>query len=1331
MGQIDPNTQRWGTGDGRNAADVSQREGDGVLVEAQLKRRLRRDARSVDALCGLAGIYMRRGWLDEALRLVRAALEHTQDSAHVWGLLTQVLLACGRLREAEESIRKSLRIDPDNAQCWIGLASVNNRLLRPHAALEAYQQAGRLDPAIPLLHLSIGHVLKTLGRRADCERVYHECIARESASGEAYWSLADLKNYVFSATEVKAMTALVAAGTGGDANLARLHFALGRAYEQRGDSARAFAHYDRGNRLRRVGAPFDYGAFEAKCRRIATSFDRSFFEVTRGAGHRDGAPIFIVGMPRSGSTLVEQILASHSCVEGTMELPNVLNYVREFEHLGVCRDAYPESARSAPRAVFETLGRRYIEETRPLRSGRARFIDKMPNNFAHIGLIHAALPQATIIDVRRHPMDACFSCFKQHFAAGQAFSYDLEGLGHYYRQYLGLMDHWDAVLPGKVLHLTYEDLVRAPEEAIRLLLAHCGLPFERGCLDFHLTQRPIRTASSEQVRQPLYAAGIGYWRRFEQHLEPLRRSLGDCLDRFPEEATQTRWCGRATRPSRQSSRRKSAVGLAVAAITYAGCTSRVAVATGPADVLPEVVVTARKRSENLEDVPQNIDVLSSQDLENEDVVKIEDFATLAPSISLISTGPGGQRLFIRGASDGSDANFGHSNLSTTGFMVDDLSFSYYGHVPDLHLFDIERIEILNGPQGTLFGPGALSGAVRIITKKPDPRALEAAVEVEGAQITAGGNNSSYEGYLNIPLIEGTTALRVSAYEVRDGGYIDNVLATRQWINGVTSSNANWAGRKQNTRDVLGGRISLQHALSEAWLLRITAYYQRQRYRGSWDEDPTNVGARALRRFSPQGGYNYGRFLELHAEGDVGIGDLIYAGGYSSQVSSRLYDFSDYAQYSAYASFIQPNTCVTDPSSGPGDHGCKVPYMYGEVGAGIERWSNELRLQSKPRGRAHWTIGAYWEKTRDPYHGFEHLPNINFNGEPAQSLLADSGATPLAEEFYSTFATSRYLQTSEFADLTVDLSKRWSIEAGIEHFHSTSSDSTHWAAYFFQPKTPAYYSASSDSTNFKAGVSYRPGDRALVYFAFAQGFRDGGFNYIAADFPDPTIPRYFRPDTLNNFELGWKSQYFQGRLRWDGALYYMPWKDYQVGVSVPGPPFNFDANVGDARIYGIESTLEWRPLAGLRLAVTADYNNATLRSDSFQNPSFSAVPGERLPEAPALNFNAIGRYEWNLRAAVRLFAQLDVAYKGSMWNDLRIDVRSLQPAYSIGNLRLGASRPDGTWQAEAFISNLGNSNAVLFVNATGYDTYPGVSNPVVAVPPRTFGLRLRYRWGGTY
>ena len=1320
MTQVDRHRHdRW-------AADPSRRVAHEGLREARLKRRLRRDDRSVDALCGLAAIYLQRGYLEEAVRLLRHALKQTGDSARVWGLLTQGLLARGRLLEAQESNQQALRVEPGNPQHWVALASINNRLLRPEAALAAYRQAELLDPQLPLLHLSIGHVLKTLGRRSECERVYRECIAREPASGEAYWSLADLKNYAFSAAEVEAMSALVAAGAGSEANLARLHFALGRAYELRGDARRAFEHYGRGNRLRRTQAPFDIAAFESRCRRITACFDRAFFAAADGAGHADPAPIFIVGMPRSGSTLVEQILASHSCVEGTMELPNVLNYVREFDSLSASRDAYPESASAAPGAVFAALGRRYIEETLPLRSGRVRFIDKMPNNFAHVGLIHAMLPRATIIDVRRHPMDACFSCFKQHFAAGQAFSYDLEELGRYYRQYLSVMDHWDAVLPGKVLHVAYEELVRTPEPVIRSLLAHCGLPYEGACLDFHLTQRPVRTSSSEQVRQPLYASGVGHWRRFEAQLVPLRRSLGDCLDRFPEADSGCRRGEDRSAPRRPLGR-KSAVGLAVAAITYGECSSQAAVAAEPADVLQEVVVTARKRAENLEDVPQNIDVLSSQDLQNLDVVRIEDFAALTPSISMTSTGPGGQRLFIRGASDGSDANFGHSNISTIAFMIDDLSLGYYGHDPYLHLYDIERIEVLNGPQGTLFGPGALSGAVRIVTNKPDPRAFDASVAVEGGRIASGGINTTYEGYLNVPLIEDTTALRASVYQVHDAGYIENVLATRQWLNGVTSTNADWAGPKQNTRDVLGGRIAIQQTLPDNWLLRLTGSYQQQRYSGSWDQDPTNVGARALRQFSPPGGYNYARFLELYAAGDVGIADLIYVGGYSSQSARRRYDFSDYAQYSSYSSFIQATTCVTDPASGPGDHGCKVPTMYGEVTGAIYRWSSELRLQSRSGATVQWTLGAYWEKTQDPYDGFEHLPNINFNGEPAQSALLP-GAAPLAEEFYSDFATSGEVQTAEFGDVTVPVSKRWSIEGGIEHFHSSEDDTVYWASYFFQPKTPSAFSAHSDKTNIKAGVNYKPGEHALVYFAFAQGFREGGFNYLSPD-AYPTLPHYFKPDTLNNFELGWKSQFLAGHLRWDGALYYMPWKDYQVNVTTQGPPFSFNANIGDARVYGIESSLQWQPLSGLHLAASLDLNNSTLRSDEFQNPSFVVVPGERLPEAPAVNFNALGRYEWNLPSALRLFAQVDVSYKGSMWNDLRIDQRVLQPAYSITNLRLGVSSADGTWHAEAFVTNLWNSNAVLFVNTTGYDTWPGVSNPVIAVPPRTCGLRLTYRWAG--
>ncbi len=220
-------------------------------------------------------------------------------------------------------------------------------------------------------------------------------------------------------------------------------------------------------------------------------------------------------------------------MEGTFELPNVLTLVREFDHANSEHDAYPENVRAVPPEEFAKLGRRYIEETAPLRSGKPHFIDKMPNNFSHVGLIHAILPNAIIIDARRHPMDSCFSTYKQHFAEGQSFSYDLDDLGRYYRCYLDLMDHWDTVLPGKVLQVRYEQLVRDPETHIRRLLSHCGLDFEPACLAFHETKRSVRTASAEQVRQPMYTSGIGHWRHFERELEPLRRALGDCLERFP------------------------------------------------------------------------------------------------------------------------------------------------------------------------------------------------------------------------------------------------------------------------------------------------------------------------------------------------------------------------------------------------------------------------------------------------------------------------------------------------------------------------------------------------------------------------------------------------------------------------------------------------------------------------------------------------------------------------------------------------------------------------------------------------------------------------------
>jgi hypothetical protein len=380
--------------------------------------------------------------------------------------------------------------------------------------------------------MSIGHIYKTLGRRNESEAAYKAALAMDPALADAYWSLADLKNYSFSDTEIAAMQHLLTNDQAERSAAAPVYFALGKAFEQREQYADAFAYYARGNALRRLDAPFDIEHFERRTARIRTFFGKDFFADRAGSGEPDPAPIFIVGLPRSGSTLVEQILASHSCVEGTMELPNIISITHQFDDMVASRDGYPETVGTAPVGLLTALGSRYLEETAPLRTGRERFTDKLPNNFSHVGLIHAILPNATIIDARRHPMDCCFSTFKQHFAEGQTFSYDLDDLGRYYRCYLSLMDHWDAVLPCKVLHLQYEDLVRDPEANIRRLLDHCGLPFEASCLDFHQTRRSVRTASAEQVRRPIYTSGVDHWRHFEKELQPLREALGDSLQRF-------------------------------------------------------------------------------------------------------------------------------------------------------------------------------------------------------------------------------------------------------------------------------------------------------------------------------------------------------------------------------------------------------------------------------------------------------------------------------------------------------------------------------------------------------------------------------------------------------------------------------------------------------------------------------------------------------------------------------------------------------------------------------------------------------------------------------
>jgi tetratricopeptide (TPR) repeat protein len=496
---------------------------------------LKRDASHTGALCGLAALSLAANVPRDAERLLRHALRQSEHLPLAYRGLAPTLLGLGRLTEAEAATQYLRRIEPQNPQTWVTTAGVATRAMRQAEAVEAYQRALELIPREAGLWMSIGHLQKTLGLRAESEASYKQALVLDPGRAEGYWSLADLKNYAFSDPEISAMRQLIASDPRGPSNEAQLNFALGKAFEQRRRYPEAFTHYARGAELRRREAPFDIRQFERRSERIRTFFDAAFFAAHSGSGDSSRAPIFIVGLPRSGSTLVEQILASHSAIEGTMELPNVLNIVQDFDDMAPGRSGYPEAVGRVHRERLAELGRRYIEETMPLlRLERPRFTDKLPNNFSHVGLIHAILPQATVIDVRRHPLDACFSTFKQYFAQGQNFSYDLEDLGRYYRCYLALMDHWDAVLPGKVLHIQYEQLVRSPEAGIRRLLGHCGLDFEPGCVTFYETERPVRTPSAEQVRQPIYTSAVGYWRHFERELEPLKRALGDSLERFDQ-----------------------------------------------------------------------------------------------------------------------------------------------------------------------------------------------------------------------------------------------------------------------------------------------------------------------------------------------------------------------------------------------------------------------------------------------------------------------------------------------------------------------------------------------------------------------------------------------------------------------------------------------------------------------------------------------------------------------------------------------------------------------------------------------------------------------------
>jgi tetratricopeptide (TPR) repeat protein len=505
-------------------------------AEARLREHLKRHPTDVAAIRMFAEVAGRLGRFEDAEKLLGRCLE-LAPSFHA--ARHNYVLALHRQNKSAQALMEIERLtlaEPHNAGYRNLRAVILANIGEFEESLDSYAAVLKQLPDQPKIWMSYGHALAAAGREQEAIAAYRRSIDLAAGFGEAYWSLANLKTFRFTLDEVAAMQAQLEREDLAQEDRFHLHFAVAKALEDTAEYAPAFVHYVSGNRLRRAGIAYDADETTAHVARSKSLFTAEYFASRSGFGAACPDPVFIVGLPRSGSTLIEQILASHSAVEGTMELPDIPAMAHELGGRRRRADAsqYPQILASLNAEDSRILGQRYLQQTRIQRkTAKPLFIDKMPNNFLHIGMILQILPKARIIDARRHPLACCFSGFKQHFARGQHFTYDLEEIARYYRDYVDLMAHFDAIAPGRIHRVFYERMIDETEAEVRRLLQHCGLSFEDSCLRFHENDRAVRTASKQQVRQPIFRDGIDHWRHFEAWLDPVKATLGSLVDDYP------------------------------------------------------------------------------------------------------------------------------------------------------------------------------------------------------------------------------------------------------------------------------------------------------------------------------------------------------------------------------------------------------------------------------------------------------------------------------------------------------------------------------------------------------------------------------------------------------------------------------------------------------------------------------------------------------------------------------------------------------------------------------------------------------------------------------
>ncbi len=509
-------------------------------AETTLISALRQNPENIDAMRFLAMVYDAQSKKTlEAEALLRRAISIAPDFHQALGTLGRILVDNSKHEEAIDIYQRLLDIKPDDDDAWTGKGRAMALAGRVKDAEEAYRRSLELNQEAPGVHMARAHMLKTLGKQEDALKAYRKSIEYNPALGESYWSMANLKVFRFTDEEVSAIEQQLDSDDLKEESRVNFLFSLGKAYEDRKDYGKAWLFYDQGNQLQRTNVVYDSEENESQLKKIREVFTKELIEALDGAGHDAPDPIFIVGLPRTGSTLVEQILASHSQVEGTAELHNlgaIANSTGKYRPDGL---TFPDTIATLTKRDFESYGKEYLKQVAHHRVlGTPFFIDKMPNNFIHAGWLKLILPNAKIINTRRHPMDSLLGVYKQLFAKGQPFTYDIHDLADFYRCYIEIMSHWHEILPGQVLDVHYEDTVMDLETQVRRILDFCGLEFEEGCLRYYETARPVRTASSEQVRQPIYTSALGLWKKYGDDLTVWQEELKDIIDELPRSVTE-------------------------------------------------------------------------------------------------------------------------------------------------------------------------------------------------------------------------------------------------------------------------------------------------------------------------------------------------------------------------------------------------------------------------------------------------------------------------------------------------------------------------------------------------------------------------------------------------------------------------------------------------------------------------------------------------------------------------------------------------------------------------------------------------------------------------